>query len=362
MKRSLDTFERVFNEFTDPMDAGPFADGGLPGHEAVRVAGRRAGSGSETAARWREDAEMPGPPPPGLGPGPPHHSAEEAFRSGPGPMLRGKMGLSPKELKVLEIVLRFYDGFAERNKTNSQLRGRPRGPIARSPPCIASWAARRRRSRPTCGPWGDFQNRWSAATARIPNTAYELARTLALDGPGVERRLAGAGRARPATRDRDGRALFERAPERKRITYAAALARWNGSLAEHLESLGRPEEAVESYRDSIGHDEWLADQLSDPPMIREVLAFHRAALADALIRIGARRTRRGRSSIGPRPTCSATSAKTAEPCAGRPSWSPSASSRSPRPIAGWVTIGGTAELEEVSRLLREHSPRRTARP
>jgi len=79
--------------------------------------------------------------------------------------------------------------------------------------------------------------------------------------------------------------LIERAPEKKRITYAAALARWNGWLAKHLDRLGRVNEAVAVYRASIAHDEWLADQISDPSIVHDVLASRRAALADILIRL-----------------------------------------------------------------------------
>jgi tetratricopeptide (TPR) repeat protein len=79
---------------------------------------------------------------------------------------------------------------------------------------------------------------------------------------------------------------FERAPERKRIMYAAALARWKTRLAEHLETLGRKEEALGAYRESIAHDEWLADQLSDRSMVEEMLSLRRAALAASLIRLG----------------------------------------------------------------------------
>ena len=200
-------------------------------------------------------------------------------------MMRGKMGLSPRELELLEIVLSFYDGFAEGNETNSQLQGE----AARAYRKVAALYRVLGREQEAEQAHARAVGRFESLVRRHGEDSeygYELARTLALDGsdahavspeaaePDLRRAIAMVER------------LFERAPERKQITYAAALARWNGWLAEHLDSLGRPEEAVNSYRASIVRDEWLADQLSNPPMIHDVLAFRRAALAEALIRIG----------------------------------------------------------------------------
>ena len=43
---------------------------------------------------------------------------------------------------------------------------------------------------------------------------------------------------------------------------------------------------MDSYRESIVRDEWLAEHVSDAPMVRWVLACRRAALAELLIRVG----------------------------------------------------------------------------
>ena len=175
------------------------------------------------------------------------------------------MGLSPRELELLEIVLRFYDGFAEGNETNSQLQGE----AARAYRKVAALYRVLGREQEAEQAHARALGRFESLVRRHGEDSeygYELARTLALDGPDAH--AVSPERAEPDLRRAIAMVerLFERAPERKRITYAAALARWNGWLAEHLESLGRPEEAVNSYRASIVRDEWLADQLSNPPM------------------------------------------------------------------------------------------------
>jgi tetratricopeptide (TPR) repeat protein len=70
--------------------------------------------------------------------------------------------------------------------------------------------------------------------------------------------------------------------------YVAALARWNAWLAAALQSLHRPEEAVNAYRESIEHDEWLAEHVSKPAIVRQVLAVNRGALARVLLQLGRR--------------------------------------------------------------------------
>jgi tetratricopeptide (TPR) repeat protein len=284
VKRSLAAFERLFNEFDDPMDAGPFADGvppdlalSSPPGDGPRGPGKR-----QAHALKRAITGMPGLGPP---PRPPHLPPEDPSRPPRGPMMLGRTNLSQRELALLEIVLDYYDGFAEQNETNSQLPGE----AARAYRKVADLyrllgrepEADKAQARAVAGFESLIRRHGEDSEYR-----YDLARMLAHDGPASD--AVPAERAEPDLRlaiamvERG----FQRAADRKRIMYAAALARWKARLAEHLETLGRAEEALGVYRESIAHDEWLADQLSDRSMVEEVLSSHRAALAASLIRLG----------------------------------------------------------------------------
>jgi tetratricopeptide (TPR) repeat protein len=199
----------------------------------------------------------------------------------------GGIVLSDRELAVLESVLDFYDKFAERNQTNSQLQVE----AARAYRKVAALhrlfghheKAVEARARALKGFESLVARRGDAS-----EYGYDLARTLASDGPGAhaippERAVPDLRRAIVLVER-----LFEQAPENKRITYAAALARWNALLATLLDQLGRTDEAVAGHRAAIGRDEWLADHLADPTMVRGVLVWRRLALARILIRVGRR--------------------------------------------------------------------------
>jgi serine/threonine protein kinase len=291
VKIALDAFERLFNEFTDPMDGGPFAEGepkngGMfgPRHDDARVP---RGIPPEINPPGR-----PGPPPPGHGPGPGPHRRGDENRPGGGPMMAERMELSGRELGLLTIVLDFYDGFAEGNETNSQLQGE----AARAYRKVAALYRVLGRQPEAEAAQARALERFQSLVRRNGEDSeysYELARTLALDGPGALE--VPSDRAEPDLRRAIAmvEGLFDRAPERKQITYAAALARWKGRLAERLDSLGRTEEAAAAYAASIAHDEWLSGHLNDPWMVRDVLATRRASLAEVLIRLGRKDEARG---------------------------------------------------------------------
>src|SRR5262249_34506495 len=155
--------------------------------------------------------------------------------------------------------------FAERNETNSQSQGE----AARAYRKVAALCR-------LVGRDQDAEEFRVRALARFewlvrlegPDSeyTYELARTLAFD----ESPPFASPRERDETDLRRAIAmvevLFPRAPEARRRTYAAALARWKARLADGLDRLGRAEEAVATYRESIAHDEWLADHVDDPAM------------------------------------------------------------------------------------------------
>jgi tetratricopeptide (TPR) repeat protein len=207
-------------------------------------------------------------------------------------MMAERMELSGRELGLLTIVLDFYDGFAEGNETNSQLQGE----AARAYRKVAALYRVLGRQPEAEAAQARALERFQSLVRRNGEDSeysYELARTLALDGPGALE--VPSDRAEPDLRRAIAmvEGLFDRAPERKQITYAAALARWKGRLAERLDSLGRTEEAAAAYAASIAHDEWLSGHLNDPWMVRDVLATRRASLAEVLIRLGRKDEARG---------------------------------------------------------------------
>ena len=277
LKLSLDAINRLFNEFSDPTDAGPFAEGMMP------PSPWKSDRPDEKPA-IRPDLVVFGPPPParGAGPRPP---GDGGFRMPPGPRMPQEIGLSPRELAILEDVLHFYDGFAQQNETHSQLEGE----AARAYREVAALYRFVGREEKAEEPHAKAVERFESLVRRHgedSDYSYDLARTLAQDdGPGhhtlsSEREESEFRRAIAIV----GR-LFDRAPERKQITYAAALARWNAALAEGLAQLGRQGEALDYYRASIDRDVWLAAHIPEPEIVEQVLASRRAAMAEILIRL-----------------------------------------------------------------------------
>jgi tetratricopeptide (TPR) repeat protein len=119
-----------------------------------------------------------------------------------------------------------------------------------------------------------------------PEYRYELARTLALDGPGAD--LVPADRAEPGLRRALAivERLSEEAHDKKQITYSAAISRWNARLASILEQRGNTNEAEACYRESIKSDDWLAEHVDDPAVVRLFQAKNRDALVRLLTRLG----------------------------------------------------------------------------
>ena len=277
LKLSLDAINRLFNEFSDPTDAGPFGEGMLPPDP------RKSDRPDEEPGVGPDPGDF-GPPPSDRGPGarPPH---DGGLRVPPGRRMPREIGLSQRELAILEDVLRFYDGFAQQNETNSQLEGE----AARAYRKVAALYRFVGRGQKAEEPHSKAVERFESLVRRhgeYSEYSYDLARTLAQDdGPGPhtissEREESEFRRAIAIV----GR-LFDRAPERKQITYAAALARWNATLADGLAQLGREGEALDYYGDSIERDEWLAAHISEPEIVNQVLASRRAAMAAILIRL-----------------------------------------------------------------------------
>ncbi len=132
-------------------------------------------------------------------------------------------------------------------------------------------------------------HRFELLAAQHPSDAdyrYELARTIALDDQdGVD--ASEPERSEVALRKGIAivEGLSEQAPDK--LVYAAALARWNARLAGVIDQLGRPDEAVACYRESIARDEWLAGRVRHPG-VRWVLSWNRGALARLLLRVGRR--------------------------------------------------------------------------
>jgi tetratricopeptide (TPR) repeat protein len=199
----------------------------------------------------------------------------------------GGSRFTERELAVLESVLSFYDKFAERNETNSQLQVEAAKAYRKVAALYRVFGRPEKAEEAQARALKGFES-LVARRGDDPECIYQLARTLALDGPGAHE--VPTERAEPDLRRAIAlvESLFDKAPSGKRITYAAALARWKARLASRLDQIGRSDEAVAGYRASIAHDEWLADQISDPAMVRGVLARNRDALARILIRVGRR--------------------------------------------------------------------------
>jgi tetratricopeptide (TPR) repeat protein len=277
LQLSLAAVAELFEEFTDPFDAGPFAEGAeMPPPRAGRPEGEAKSDARHEGPSGPRTPGKPGPMPSrGGGEGRPH--------AGPG--MPGRPNLSERELAVLGSVLDFYDKFAERNRTDSRLPFE----AAKASRKVAAlhWFfdheddARKAQSRAIKG----FES-LIAQHADDPQYRYELARALAVDGPGGEK--VPAEEAEPDLRRATAivEKLNQRSAENERKKYAAALARWNFRRAELLTELGRIDEAATCYRASIRHDEWLAGSVPNPWMIRGVLAWRGEKFADMLIRAG----------------------------------------------------------------------------
>ena len=175
VKLALGAFEELFNEFTDPTDAGPFAEEGKRPPPKDEWPGQ--GPRFDPPHRGRPGRGMPGktgqpPRPPGEG-GPPN----------PRPGMPGGPGLSARELAVLGSVLSFYDKFAERNETNSRLQYEAAKGF-RKVAVLYRMSQREDKAR-------EAQSRavkgFESLIARYgeePRYRYELARTLATRRPG----------------------------------------------------------------------------------------------------------------------------------------------------------------------------------
>jgi tRNA A-37 threonylcarbamoyl transferase component Bud32 len=275
VKDSLAELEDLFDKITDPTDSDPFAKGfemPLPG---ARRPGRNAGFDSGGA----------GHPIPGLPgePGPPPMRPGEQHRPHSGPGMPGGPDYSERELAVLDSVLSFYERFAERNATNARL---------------SFDAAKAYRKVAALNRFFDWEDKAQAAQARAvrgfealiaqhgdePRYRYELARTLALDGPGTDK-------VPPEQAEPDLRRAIEmveglasRAIGKDRVMYAAALARWNSRRARLLEHFGRIDEAVACRRATIQHDELVTGHFPHPLMARGIMWGRRRDLAGLLIR------------------------------------------------------------------------------
>ncbi len=261
----LASFERLFNQFSDPSDEGPFADGRIPW--APARAGRPGGEPGSRPGPGHSD-RFPGVP------GPP-----------PGSRMPHRLELTDRELALLEIVLEFYDGFAARNQTNEL-----QGEAARAYRKVAAlyrWLGRDAEADEAHAKAVRGFEALLDREGEPSEYAYELARTLALDVPGAW--TSAPERVEPDLRRAIAIAerLFLRADEKKQITYAAALARWNASLGKLLESLGRPDEAIGYDREAIARDEWLANHLESPGAggVRNVILSRRTTLAALLARL-----------------------------------------------------------------------------
>jgi tetratricopeptide (TPR) repeat protein len=249
---SLATFDNLFKTLTGPWDQGPFGD------------------------------ESPEGPPPG-GPGGPPPGRPGPWRAGP-----PEPWADPPEhnAAILETVLAFYDKFAAQNETNSPLQGE----AARAHRKVAALYRSLDRDAEAKDAHARVTETFERLVARNPNVPeyrYELARTYALDDQHaaestppeeMEQRLRGALK------------LVQRLDEESPGTnkYVAALARWKAQLGAVLQELHRPAEAERSYRESIAHDQSLAQHVSHPAAVRWVVANHQGALAQVLLQLGRR--------------------------------------------------------------------------
>ena len=206
--------------------------------------------------------------------------------------------LTESDAALFQSILEFYEKFAARNETNSRLRGE---------------AARAYRKVAALYRWlglnEDADKAHERATHRfedlvaqypdVPEYRFDLARTYAMDdqdSPGSitpERLERGIRKALPLARH-----LAEAAPDH--LEYVMAMARWKARLGASLLRLNRTKEAEAAYRESIAHDEWLADRFPDPAGVYFVLAPNREALASILLAGGRRDEARWTCSTRPR--------------------------------------------------------------
>jgi tetratricopeptide (TPR) repeat protein len=126
-----------------------------------------------------------------------------------------------------------------------------------------------------------------ARNPNVPEYRYELARTYALDD---QHAAESTPPEEMEQRLRSALKLVQRLDEESpgSTKYVAALARWKAQLGAALQQLQRPEEAVRAYRESIAHDEWLAEHVPHPAVVRWVVAKNQGALAEVLLQLGRR--------------------------------------------------------------------------
>jgi serine/threonine protein kinase len=221
---------------------------------------------------------------PGPGPGPPP-------RDGRSPHGRPGMPQLPAELTesdaaLFESILEFYEKFAARNETNSRLQGEA-ARAYRKVAALYRWLGRNDEADQA---HDRATRRFEELVAQYPNVPkyrFEMAKTYAMDdqdSPGSippERLEEGI---------RKALALVHRLAEESpgQLDYVMAMARWKARLGASLLRLGRSTEAEASYRESIAHDEWLADRFHDPAGVYMVMGPNREALARILLASGRR--------------------------------------------------------------------------
>ena len=216
----------------------------------------------------------PGPPPGDHGPphGPPgsHQPAPE---------------LTENDAALYQSILEFYDKFAARNETNSRLQGQ----AARAHRKVAALYRWLGRDEEADEAHDRATHRFEELVAQYPNELeyrFDLAKTYAMDDQDS--------RSIPAARVEQGilkalrlaQHLAEESPEK--LDYVMAMARWKARLGASLLDLGRSTEAEAAYRESIAHDEWLADRFYDRVGVYMVLAPNREALVSILLAQGRR--------------------------------------------------------------------------
>ncbi|MHB1561924.1 MAG: protein kinase domain-containing protein [Isosphaeraceae bacterium] len=286
---------QFFDILVDADDHGPFS----------RHWGPPTGGGSPPGWGDRKTSDR-GSMPPDRGPGPPSHgpppdgdgsapdsdstqvrgkspqSDEERRRPGGMMPVQVVTAINQREAALLETVLGFYGKFAERNATNSRLQGED----ARAYRKVATLYRKLGRLEEAEQAHEKSLRRFEALAAAHPDDAgyqLELARTVALDD---QRDLDDSQPDRSAAALRQGIGIVERLLEKtpSQPVHAAALARWNARLGHILgEKLRRTDEAISCYRASIEHDDWLAEHVPDPSMVRWVISSNRMKLADLLI-------------------------------------------------------------------------------
>ena len=220
----------------------------------------------------------------GPGPGPPPRDRRP---------IRGRPGMPPlpadlteNDAALFESILEFYDKFAARNETNSRLQGEA-ARAYRKVAALYRWLGRDEEADEAHDRATHRFEELVAQNPSIPEYRFDLAKTYAMDdqdSPGSippERLEQGIRKALTLAQR-----LAEESPVH--LDYVMAMARWKARLGASLLRLGRSTEAEAAYRESIAHDEWLADRFHDPAGVFMVLAPNREALARILLARGLR--------------------------------------------------------------------------